>query len=97
MDRAVGRGGVDFIGEGPRSRTQAMLDKERANVKRILPEVPVNFIYVGPDPDATPLHRIVHALGSSSWRWARVRRSPSSTPGGGRCLGEHGQLSARPA
>ncbi|MFC5501764.1 DUF4191 domain-containing protein [Lysinimonas soli] len=57
--RAVGRGGVVLIGEGPRSRTQPMLDKERANVHRILPNVPVNFLYVGPDPDATPLHRIV--------------------------------------
>src|ERR1700712_4119629 len=30
--RAVGRGGVVLIGEGPKSRTQPMLDKERANV-----------------------------------------------------------------
>jgi hypothetical protein len=56
--RAVGRGGVVLIGEGPRSRTQPMLDKERANVHRILPNVPINFLYVGPDSDATPLHRI---------------------------------------
>lgn len=62
--RAVGKGGVVLIGEGPRSRTQPMLEKERANVRRILPEVPVHLIYVGPDPDATPLHRIVATLGS---------------------------------
>jgi len=62
--RAVGKGGVVLIGEGPRSRTQPMLDKERANVRRVLPEVPVHFIYVGPDPDATPLHRIVPTLGT---------------------------------
>jgi hypothetical protein len=61
--RAVGRGGIVLIGEGPRSRTQPMLEKERAAVARILPNVPVNFLYVGPDPDATPLHRIVPALG----------------------------------
>jgi hypothetical protein len=61
--RAVGRGGVVLIGEGPRSRTQPMLEKERANVTRILPNVPVNFLYVGPDPDSTPLHRIVPSLG----------------------------------
>lgn len=60
--RAVGRGGVALIGEGPRSRTQPMLEKERGNVKRILPEVPVHLIYVGPDPDSTPLHRIVPTL-----------------------------------
>ncbi len=61
--RAVGRGGVVLIGEGPKSRTQPMLDKERANVHRILPNVPVNFLYVGPDADSLPLHRIVPALG----------------------------------
>ncbi len=60
--RAVGKGGVVLIGEGPRSRTQPMLDKERATVNRILPDVPVNFLYVGPDPDSTPLFRIVRKL-----------------------------------
>ena len=61
--RAVGKGGVVLIGEGPRSRTQAMLDKERANVRRILPEVPVHLIYVDPsDPEATTLSRIVPTL-----------------------------------
>lgn len=61
--RAVGKGGVVLIGEGPKSRVQPMLDKERANVRRIVPDVAVHFIYVGPDPDATPLHRIVPTLG----------------------------------
>ena len=61
--RAVGRGGVVLIGEGPKSRTQPMLDKERASVHRILPNVPVNFLYVGPDADSLPLHRIARRLG----------------------------------
>lgn len=60
--RAVGKGGVVLIAEGPKSRVQPMLDKERANVKRILPEVPVHYLYVGPDPDSTPLHRISRTL-----------------------------------
>jgi len=60
--RAVGRGGVVLIGEGPRTRTQPMLEKERANVQRILPNVPVNLLYVGPDSDSTPLGKIVPAL-----------------------------------
>ena len=60
--RAVGRGGVVLIGEGPRSRTQPMLDKERANVQRVLPNVPINLLYVGPDPDSVSLHKIVTAL-----------------------------------
>ncbi len=60
--RAIGRGGVVLIGEGPRSRTQTMLDKERASVHRILPNVPISFLYVGPDADSVPLHRIVPRL-----------------------------------
>ena len=60
--RAVGRGGVVLIGEGPRTRTQPMLDKERANVQRVLPNVPVNLLYVGPDAGSTALHKIVPAL-----------------------------------
>jgi hypothetical protein len=60
--RAVGRGGVVLIGEGPRSRTQPMLDKERANIQRVLPNVPVHMLYVGPDADSVQLHKIVPAL-----------------------------------
>lgn len=56
--RAVGRPGVVLIGEGPRSRTQPMLDKERASVARLLPNVPVTLFYVGPDADDVPLHKI---------------------------------------
>lgn len=59
--RAVGRGGVVLIGEGPKSRTQPMLDKERANVKRVLPNVPVHLLYVG-DADGTPLHRLYPSM-----------------------------------
>ncbi|CAN5154270.1 DUF4191 domain-containing protein [soil metagenome] len=56
--RAVGNGGVVLIGEGPKSRTQRMLDEERRRVARVLPNVPVNFMHVGPDPDSTPLHKL---------------------------------------
>jgi hypothetical protein len=56
--RAVGRGGVALIGEGPRSRTQRMLEDERKVVSRILPNVPVNFLYVGPDAESVPLHKL---------------------------------------
>ena len=60
--RAVGRAGVVLIGEGPRSRTQPMLEKERASIARLLPNVPVELLYVGPDQDALPLHRIPATL-----------------------------------
>ena len=56
--RAVGRGGVALIGEGPRSRTQPMLEGERKNINRILPNVPVTFLYVGPDAESVPLHKL---------------------------------------
>ena len=56
--RAVGRGGVALIGEGPRSRTQRMLEEERRSITRILPNVPVSFLYVGPDPDSVPLYKL---------------------------------------
>ena len=60
--RAVGRGGVVLIGEGPRSRTQPMLDKERANVARLLPNVPIYQLHVGPDADSVPLYKVPAAL-----------------------------------
>ena len=60
--RAVGRGGVVLIGEGPKSRVQRMLDDERRSVVRFLANVPVHFVYVGPDADSTPLHKLPAAL-----------------------------------
>lgn len=66
--RAVGNGGVVLIGEGPKSRTQKMLDEERRRVTRILPNVAVNFLHVGPDDDSVPLHKL-------AGRMARLKRS----------------------
>ncbi|MEF2977916.1 DUF4191 domain-containing protein [Subtercola sp. YIM 133946] len=60
--RAVGRGGVVLIGEGPKSRTTRMLDDERRKVLRVLPNVPVTFFYVGPDTDSLPLQKISRKL-----------------------------------
>jgi hypothetical protein len=56
--RAVGRAGVVLIGEGPRSRTQPMLEKERVAIARLLPNVPLHTLNVGPDADAVPLYKI---------------------------------------
>jgi hypothetical protein len=56
--RAIGRGGIALIGEGPKSRTQRMLDDERRTVTRVLPNVPVTFVFVGPDADSTPLYKL---------------------------------------
>ncbi|HEY8282305.1 MAG TPA: DUF4191 domain-containing protein [Leifsonia sp.] len=60
--RATGRGGVVLISEGPKSRTHRMLDEERRKVNRVLPNVPITTISVGPDADSVPLHRIPRTL-----------------------------------
>lgn len=56
--RAIGTAGIVLIGEGPKSRTQKMLDDERRRITRVLPNVPVNFLHVGPDEDSIPLHKL---------------------------------------
>lgn len=61
--RAVGKGGVVLIGEGPKTRTHKMIDDERRKVSRILPNVPVNVLQVGPDDDSVPLHKLARRLG----------------------------------
>ena len=70
--RAIGRGGVALIGEGPRSRTQKMLEDERRSIERILPNVPVNFLYVGPDAESVPLYKLAGRLR----KLKRVLRKP---------------------
>lgn len=60
--RAVGRGGVVLIAEGPQSRTSKMLDEERRKIARILPNVSVHSLQVGPDKNSVPLHRIPKTL-----------------------------------
>ena len=51
-----------LIAEGPTGRTKRMLEDERRKVTRILPNVPVTFVNVGPDEGAVPLHKVPRAL-----------------------------------
>ncbi len=60
--RVVGKGGIAIIAEGPASRTQRLADEQTRSVKRIIPNVPITVIHVGPDEDSTPLHRIPATL-----------------------------------
>lgn len=60
--RAVGRGGVVLISEGPRGRMNRMIEDERRKVQRVLPNVPVTSMNVGPDDDSVPLHKVVGRL-----------------------------------
>ncbi|WP_286276802.1 DUF4191 domain-containing protein [Naasia aerilata] len=61
--RAVGRPGVVLIAEGPKTRTSRMLEDEKRKIARILPNVPVNSLQVGPDKESTKLHDINRRLG----------------------------------
>jgi hypothetical protein len=60
--RAVGRGGVVLISEGPVTRTKRMLDEEQRKVSRILPNVPVTLVSVGHDEGSIELHRLPATL-----------------------------------
>lgn len=72
--RAVGKPGVVLIGEGPQSRTKKMLDDERRAVLRAVPDIPVHFIFVGPEADSTPLPKLSKKMRSfkNSLRKAEV-------------------------
>jgi len=60
--RVTGRGGIVLIGEGPRNRTQRMLSEESRRLGRTFQNVPITLMYVGPDAESTPLHRIPREL-----------------------------------
>jgi len=60
--RVVGKGGVALIAEGPASRTKRLIDEQRRIVQRIVTNVPITVIQVGPDAGSTPLHRIPATL-----------------------------------
>lgn len=72
--RAVGKPGVVLIGEGPQSRTKKLLDDERRAVLRAVPDIPVHFIFVGPEADSTPLPKLSKKMRSfkNSLRKAEV-------------------------
>lgn len=60
--RVVGRGGVVLIGEGPQSRTKRLVLDEERKVKRVLPNVAVSQVFVGPDENSVPLYKISSTL-----------------------------------
>jgi len=62
--RAVGKPGVVLIAEGSKTKTKKMLEDERRAVLRAVPDIPVHFVYVGPDADSTPLHKLNKTLKS---------------------------------
>ena len=62
--RAVGKPGVVLIAEGSQGKTRKMLEDEKRSVLRAVPDIPVHFVYVGPEADSTPLHKLNKQLKS---------------------------------
>ncbi len=56
--RAIGRAGVVLVAEGPSSRTQRLSDDERRKSVRLLPNVPITVLNVGPDESSVPLTQL---------------------------------------
>ncbi len=70
--RAVGRPGVVLIAEGPKARTQRLVDEERRKVQRVAPNTPVSVLRVGPDEDAVRLGQINRRLGRLKGKLTRA-------------------------
>jgi uncharacterized membrane protein YeaQ/YmgE (transglycosylase-associated protein family) len=70
--RAVGRPGVVLIAEGPKGRTQRLLDEERRKVTRVAPNTPVSVLRVGPDEGGIRLGQINRSLGKLKGKLTRA-------------------------
>jgi hypothetical protein len=70
--RAVGRPGVVLIAEGPKGRTQRLLDEERRKVVRVAPNVPVSVLRVGSDEGSIRLGQINRSLGRLKGKLTRA-------------------------
>ena len=70
--RAVGRPGVVLIAEGPKGRTQRLVDEERRKVQRVAPNTPVSVLRVGPGEDAVKLGQINRRLGRLKGKLTRA-------------------------
>ena len=66
--RCVGRGGVVLIAEGPISRTQRLSDDEKRKLTKIVPNVPITVLTVGPDEESIKLYKL-------GWRMTRIKHA----------------------
>lgn len=60
--RAVGRPGVVLVTEGPTSRVRPLVEKERRNMQRFLPNVPIQVLATGHGDDQVELHDLSKTL-----------------------------------
>jgi hypothetical protein len=56
--RGIGRAGVFFVAEGPKTRVKGMVDKEVAKTKRLLSNVPIHVIYTGNGEEQVTLREL---------------------------------------
>lgn len=56
--RAIGRGGIVIVAEGPQSRTTRMADDEVRKVNRVIPNVATHVLFVGPDDTSVALKNL---------------------------------------
>ena len=66
--RAVGRGGVALIAEGPIARTQRLVDDEKRKTAKILPNVPITVVTVGPDEESVKLYKL-------GWKLTKIKHA----------------------
>jgi len=60
--RAVGRPGVVLITEGPTNRVRPLVDKERRNMQRFLPNVPIQVVATGHGEGQVELHDLAKTM-----------------------------------
>jgi hypothetical protein len=60
--RAVGRGGVVLITEGPLPRVARLAEQERKRVARVVPNVPITVVYTGDDEGQVELRKLSGTL-----------------------------------
>jgi hypothetical protein len=60
--RAIGRGGIVIVAEGPLSRATRMADDEVRKVSRVVPNVPTTILHVGPDESSLKLRELPGAF-----------------------------------
>lgn len=70
--RAVGRPGVVLIAEGPKGRTQRLVEEERRKVARVVPNVPLSVLRVGTEEGAVRLSQVNRRLGRLKGRLTRA-------------------------
>ncbi|MBM7050726.1 DUF4191 domain-containing protein [Rothia sp. ZJ932] len=60
--RAIGRPGVVLVTEGPTDRVAQLVNKEKAQLRKVAPNVPVHVINTGNAEGQTPVKKVASAM-----------------------------------